>query len=262
MACERYKTRIVDEAQAPGGDAELTSHLTACPECRTELARQQELQNRISGSLAAMVAGEPSPALLARVRRRADAIDAIHVEEFAQRAGWLQWALGGVALAALAGLAFLFAGRALFRQSAPGPQPGQTVGGTPTAQTSAQAQPATGSGAANTVPSTAPAVVARNLVPRPSPSAQLAATHHEAHVEPSPAIVPAGGAPGFKVIVPPGQREAVLRLVAAMKSGRVNVAGLLDSSEQQQMTPLEITPIKITPLEEKKTAGQSDGKQK
>jgi hypothetical protein len=64
------------------------------------------------------------------------------------------------------------------------------------------------------------------------------------------------------VIVPPGQREAVLRLVAAMKSGRVNVAGLLDSSEQQQMTPLEITPIKITPLEEKKTAGQSDGKQK
>jgi hypothetical protein len=50
----------------------------------------------------------------------------------------------------------------------------------------------------------------------------------------------------------------VLRLVAAMQSGRVDVAGLLKDTEQQQMIPLEIAPIKITPLEEKKANGQTD----
>jgi hypothetical protein len=68
----------------------------------------------------------------------------------------------------------------------------------------------------------------------------------------------AAGSPKFNVIIPPGQREAVLRLVAAMQSGHVDVAGLLKETEQQQMKPLEIAPIKITPLEEKKTTGQTD----
>jgi hypothetical protein len=86
---------------------------------------------------------------------------------------------------------------------------------------------------------------------------QVAAKHDQAPIAPSAANVPPSGAPG--VIVPPGQREAVLRLVAAMKTGRVNVAGLLKESEQQQMAPIEIAPIKITPLEEKKTGSQSDG---
>jgi hypothetical protein len=258
MACERYKSQLIDEALASGSDAELTAHLRGCSDCRAELDLQRELQNRITGSIAAMVADEPSPALFTRVRQRVDAIDAIVAEDSARRASWIQWTITGAAAAALAGFAIFFAGRALLRQSNSGPQPVQTAAGTPTPEANTQIQ-------------TAPAPVApalenhrntqikhaRKRRLRPGQPVQVAAKHDQAPIAPSAANVPPSGAPG--VIVPPGQREAVLRLVAAMKTGRVNVAGLLKESEQQQMAPIEIAPIKITPLEEKKTGSQSDG---
>ena len=46
-----------------------------------------------------------------------------------------------------------------------------------------------------------------------------------------------------EVIVPPGQREAVLRFYAAVWSGRAEVSALLEKAE-----PLEIAALKITPL--------------
>jgi hypothetical protein len=262
MACERYKSRLIDEALAPGGDSELSAHLSGCADCRSELSRQRELQSHISGSIAAMVAVDPSPALLARVRQQID------VEVSPRRAGWMQWAVGGVAVAALAGFAIWFAGRALLRQSAPGPQPAQIAGGTPTPQTSAQNQPPQNStvppnGTANVK---APVVVRKNeahpvksvrrATPRPTQSIQVAAANG------SPATNPqAGNAQRFNVIVPAGQREAVLRLVAAMNSGRVNVAGLLRQSEQQEMKPIEIAPLRIAPLEDQKNSVKADGSQ-
>jgi hypothetical protein len=254
MACERYKTRLIEEALAPGGDAELTAHLPGCAECRSELARQRELQSRITGSIAAMVAAEPSPALLARVRQQ------IAAEASPRRAAWIQWAIGGVAVAALASFAIWFAGRALLRQPPPGPQPGQTAGGTPTPQTSATNNPAQSSPVSATVP--APVAVQKNSANRAMPTrhkaprpTQIVAVNDSTPAANSPAL----GAQRFNVIIPPGQREAVQRLVSALQTGRVDVAGLLKQSEQQEMKPLEIAPIKITPLEEKKTSGQSDG---
>jgi hypothetical protein len=253
MACERYKARLIEEALAPGGDAELSAHLPGCPDCRSELGRQRELQSRITGSIAAMVAAQPSPALLARVRQQIDA------EESPRRSAWMQWAISGVAAASLAGFAIWFAGHALSRQSVPGPQPVQTAGRTPTPQVSAVNQAARGSASpANASGRVAVEKHAANhstQVRAKSPRlAQVAAAHDAVRA----ATSPAGGAAKFNVIIPPGQREAVLRLVAAMQSGRVDVAGLLKDTEQQQMIPLEIAPIKITPLEEKKANGQTD----
>jgi hypothetical protein len=274
MACERYESRLIDEALAPGGDAELAAHLPGCSGCRAELDRQRVLQNAISGSIAAMVAAEPSPALLTRVRQRVDAIDAIVAEDSARRrAVWMQWTITGVGVAALAGLAIFFAGRALLRQSNSGPQLGQTAAGTPAPQTSATNQtPQTSippvSAHGTTVSALASSAAtqraaqiksARTKAQRPVQSMQVAATRDQVPVAPLAATASPNAAPGSNVIVPPGQREAVLRLVAAMKNGRVNVAGLLKESEQQQMTPIEIAPIKITPLEEKKAGSQSDG---
>ncbi len=265
MACERYESRLIDEALAPGGDVELTAHLRDCQECRAELDLQRELQRRIAGSVAAMVADEPSPALLTRVRQRADAIDAIVAEDSARRAGWMQWAITGGAVSALAAVAILFSGRALLRQSPPGPQPGQTAAGTPPTQIDTQTHstpgPAVPAIATTTARAKAPggnAVLrmkpAHQRAPHPAPSAQLSASR----AAPPAATPPLNGAPGFNVIIPPGQREAVLRLVAAMQAGRVNVAGLVNPTEQQQVAPLEIAPLKITPLDEKKASGQSE----
>ncbi|MFZ0820341.1 MAG: hypothetical protein WAM91_09750 [Candidatus Acidiferrales bacterium] len=257
MACKRYEAQLIEEALAPGGDVELSAHLPGCPDCRSELARQRELQNRITGSIAAMVAGQPSPALLARVRQQIDA------EESPLRAGWMQWAIGGVAAAALAGFAIWFAGHALSRQSVSGPQPAQTAVGTPSPQISAPNQSAQSSSVTTDAPSTksVPATVEKHAANHAAPLrqrsprlAQVAAAQDAAPA----ATSLAAGAPRFNIIIPPGQREAVLRLVAAMQSGRVDVAGLLKETEQQQLKPLEIAPIKITPLEEKKSSGQTD----
>jgi hypothetical protein len=256
MACERYKSRLIDEALAPGADAELTSHLNGCADCRAELSRQRELQSRISGSIIAMVAEEPSPAFLTRVRQQIDA------EASARGASWMQWALGGVAVAALAGFTIWFAGRAILRQTAPGPQPGQIAGGTPNAPTSAQ-NPTLPANVSTKAPEpirkndVSSVKHARRTAPRPAQSIQVAAVNSSA-----PATNPqAGNAQRFNVIIPPGQREAVLRLVAAMNSGRVNVAGLLKQSELQEMKPIEIAPLKIAPLDDQKNIVKADGSQ-
>jgi len=256
MACERYSTRLIEEALAPGGDAELTAHLAVCAECLAELGRQRDLQSRITGSIAAMVAAEPSPALLARVRQQ------IAAEETPRRASWMRWAIAGATVSALAGFAVWFAGRALLRQPVLGPQPGQAVRGTPPAQRSAKNEPAQNS----VVPPTGVArktgangaKSARQRTPRLAQSVQVAAAQDGVPA----ANTPASSAPKFNVIVPPGQREAVLRLVAAMQSGRVDVAGLLKQPEQQEMKPLEIAPLKITPLDEKTSNGQAEGDHK
>ena len=46
------------------------------------------------------------------------------------------------------------------------------------------------------------------------------------------------------MIVPPGQREAVLRFYAAVWSGRAEISAL-----QEKTGPLEIAELKIPPLE-------------
>ena len=163
MACERYKSRLIEEALVPGGDSELAVHLSGCADCRDEVARQRELQNRIDGSIAAMVAVQPSPVLLARVRQQIDA------EESPRRAAWMQWTIGGIATAALAGFAIWFAGRALLRQSISGPQPAQAAVGTPNLPTSAQNQPAPSPGnpATSTAPPPSPAGAGPRCAPPP-----------------------------------------------------------------------------------------------
>ena len=58
-----------------------------------------------------------------------------------------------------------------------------------------------------------------------------------------------------EVIVPPGQREAVLRLVNALRTGRVDAASLIRTSQPGEVAPLAITPLEVKPL----NGGGGDG---
>jgi len=247
MACESFAARLAEKSLEPS-DRELARHLKICPDCRAELARQQELQERIFDGLDSLVSAEAPASLLARVRRQLDA-------EVAPRPSpWLRWAMAGAAAAALAGFAIWFAGHALFRRPVAGPQPAQARREAP------GPRPASATNASAATPASAIAV--SPAPPRPREAAAQA--HRDgrpalqaAQVRLAPPVKAAASAgPQFTVIVPPGQREAVLRLVAALKNGRVDVAALLT---QQELGPMEIKPLKIAPLDEKQTADQTGG---
>jgi hypothetical protein len=49
-------------------------------------------------------------------------------------------------------------------------------------------------------------------------------------------------------IVPAGQREAVLRLVNALRTGRVDAASLIRTSQPGDVAPLAIAPLEVKPL--------------
>jgi hypothetical protein len=55
-------------------------------------------------------------------------------------------------------------------------------------------------------------------------------------------------AQGPEVIVPAGQREAVLRLVKALQSGRVDAASLMQPAQTGDYALLKIAPIEVKPL--------------
>ncbi len=233
MACERFEKTLIEEAIAPGGDAELAAHLRICPDCREELARQRELQERIMGGVAAMVAERPSPGLLARVRQQI-------ADERAPRAfPWMRWAIG-FAVTACAVLVIWVAGRP--RGPVPLRQPQvQTVQAPssmpPSTQQSSQQ-------AANQFHSSVAPAVRR---PRGT------VLHHAVVRKPVTVIAQVDVAaknpvPGPEVIVPPGQREAVLRLVNALQSGRVDAASLLRPAPAGDFALLKIAPIEVKPL--------------
>ncbi len=219
MACEGLQERLIEEAVAPGTDTALAEHLASCAGCRAELAVQRELQARIAGGLSAMVSGEPSPALIARVRMQ------IAAEPAAHRFGWM-WLSAGVATAALAGFAIWFGARYFMQHAEPVREVQKNV---PQAAPQQIAQ----------APAIVPARPVRNPSVIHSVSTQGNAGQHVA------------------VVIPPGQREAVLRLVAALRSGRVDVAGLVNQPPPQEIAPLEIKPIKILTLAEERAAEKS-----
>jgi len=234
MACERFEKTLIEEAISPGGDVELASHLANCPDCREELALQRELQERITAGVGAMVADGPSPVLLARVRH-------LIASERAPRAfPWLQWATAGLAIATCAVLWYAFRPQAQVRT----PQV-QTVNAPGQIQPSTQQVPVLA----------APAAKQPNNVAH-----QLAVSHGPNGKIPAVAVAKNISAQAPEVIVPPGQREAVLRLVNALQSGRVDAASLLKPVQSGEVALLNIAPIEVKPLvtEESK---QDPGKQ-
>jgi hypothetical protein len=240
MACEGFEKSLIEEALA-STDPALLAHLAQCADCRAELAAQRELQERINAGIAAMVAEEPSPALMMRVRVRI-------AEESAPHAiNWMQWAAAGVAVTALAAAALWFAARPSGRQQAPGNISVQT--------------------AKNTSPSPekTPALVASQHLAKSDENvahSKISAAHtshvklvaHRStpHEAPPPAVVVAVTAPRDEkrgeIIVPTGQREAVMRLVDALRTGRVDAASLLRAAQPGDDALLVIAPLELKPV--------------
>jgi hypothetical protein len=241
MACERYQERLIEEAVAPGGNPAVAQHLASCAACRAELANQQELQARISGGLSAMINMEPSPALMARIRMQ------IAAEPAPRRFGWM-WVPVGVATAAIVGFAVWFGARQFNQHVEPGRGPAAVVKKNApqeiAPQQSSQVAAAVPAKLTRKTSSAASRKPAREVIPPPAiqtVSTQEIAVQH------------------YAVVIPPGQREAVLKLVAALRSGRVDVAGLTKPVRAQEITPLEIKPLKITSLDEEKATEKSGG---
>jgi hypothetical protein len=244
MACRGYEARLMDEAAATATDAELAAHLESCAACREELAAQRALQERISSGIAQMTNVNPSPAVLARVRKQ------IAAESEPRGVRWMQWAMAGTGVAALAAIAIWFGGR--IRLAQPAAEKIATSSGPSVPGYVQSAVPVQAAQAGDPM---APATAARAAAahrPRPTRTAKTDQPVIEAVDVHGPPVAPA------EVLIPPGQREAVARLVNALRSGHVNAAAL---TEPPDFSPLRIAPLEITTLDAEKAASKKDGNQ-
>jgi hypothetical protein len=236
MACEGFEKRLIEKALAET-DPALTAHLAKCADCREEFAAQRELQERITNGIAAMVVDEPSPALLTRVRARIDEPDS------PRSINWVQWVATGAAVAAFAAVAVWMIGRPTSRLSVPANVPSQSAKNS-SAPPAVVAQPVDSERPApanltvvrehrpmRRVPHPVSPVIAPVTVEMSQPNVALAANH-----------------PPAEIIVPAGQREAVLRLVNALRTGRVDAASLIRATQPGEVAPLAITPLEVKPL--------------
>jgi hypothetical protein len=243
MACEGFETRLIEKALADT-DPALTAHLATCAECRAELAAQTALQQRITNGISAMVADEPSPALLTRVRAEIASI------ETPRTANWVQWAIAGVAVTAFAIVAMWMIGRPTARMNGVGNLPVQTASSAPTSVAPAPAQAVpqeiSQSKKANAREPRLVRSASRENAPRVQPATVKVA---------QPVVTAAANNPPAEIIVPAGQREAVLRLVNALRTGRVDAASLIRTNQPGDVAPLAIAPLEVKPL----NGGGSDG---
>jgi hypothetical protein len=243
MACEGFETRLIEKALADT-DPALTAHLANCAECRAEFAAQRALQERITDGIAAMVADEPSPALLTRVRAQ------IASEAAPRSANWMQWLVAGVAVSAFGVAAMWMIGRPSSRLNVPGNLAVRTASSAPTSPAIAPSRIAS-----QETSQLKPAVTHEHHEVR---SAARANTPHgvPAMVKVAQPVVAAANNSSAEIIVPAGQREAVLRLVNALRTGRVDAASLIRTTQPGEIAPLvTITPLEIKPI----NGGDGDG---
>lgn len=222
MDCKQYKESLADAALGAlegRREAELRAHLTECRACRVVLAEQTLLFEAIYRGLDASISGEPSPDFAARVRMGL-------AEERPPRRLWLPvWA--SVAAGALAVL--LLAAVWLARREPVVPRGFESA---PGAANQRQAPIAEGG------PSEKAAL--RPLPTRPVEQASA----RRGVAPPRKAVRWAARTDELEVLVPWGERAAVLRLYAAVWTGRADPASLL-----AQPAPLEPGALKIPPLE-------------
>ena len=237
MVCTEYQERIneaalqnspanlaeVNSSTESQSDADLQKHLAVCSGCREEFELRRALMTRIDFGVAAMVAGDPSPALAVLVRQRI-AEETGESRSFTARWGW--WIGATAAAAALAAIIFAVT------THSPAQMPSQPA--------SVASQPA------QNVSPPAPQLPAPVVQAQHSPATiRKVPQHHESVVATRAAEI---GPPRFEVIVPPGQREAVIRLAAGLQSGRVDGAVFVNPAPSLVPDFLEIAPLEIKPL--------------
>jgi hypothetical protein len=198
------------------GEEELFAHLAVCADCAAEFARVRLLLSAIDRNLEASVSAEPSPEMMARVRRRI-------ADEPAPHPGIGIWVPVAAAALAVALAAFLWLG------IRPGPR---------------RTSPMSSHDAvAKSTPSPPP----QRLEANPE-SARLAPPVEQpvpSRPGASRTLKPAGK---LDVLVPPGQMAAVLELQAALRSGRVDPSSVVPDGEEFG-APLDIARLKISPLD-------------
>jgi hypothetical protein len=228
MACDR--DALSDVAAGAVASADLTAHLTACEACRTELAALRRALAVADEEMTRLLAVEPSPELVARIR---SALAESHSTR-SWRTGWL-WP-------ALAAAAALVVTLAVVTRRPPSHEPAVAIAARPSPQPSNLAHPL----ASPPEPAREAAVAdaaAGGTAPllRPRPAAR-----RWAHAEP-------------EVLVPPGETEALLRLVALVHRERLTPPVLAavgqPPADLAELQPIDIKPLEIVPLDPAESSG-------
>jgi hypothetical protein len=229
MICERYRAWISDaalHALQPAREAEFSDHVRVCAGCHAELERMQKLVAAVDAGVCAIVAGEPSLALAARVRQR------IAEETAAPQwriTSWIPVAAGALALLALVSIWLIR------REAARHPE----VASHGTAERSAKA-------VSRAVPPRQPQLASRETPrlarsPHSHRPAALAGARLETGREP-------------EILVPAEEWNGVASLYSTMQTGRVDGTVLVASAKGLDkplvMDRLKIAPIEIPKLEE------------
>lgn len=233
--CARFRGWMADAASDSLSESrrgKFNEHIHDCAACRTEFQRTEGLLRKIDQNLRAALAVEPSPQLLANVRRGI-------IAQPLREASWLgrnRWLVPAAACAAFA--AVLLAIVMVHRAN----QPRGDFAPRPSVATSAPARvPAAPTSSA---PESAKHIAPVNPSRRHARHPELALAHQvetrnsSRHAKPE---MP-------QVIVQPGQMQAILQFVAEARNGKINGGGIVEGIKAAEK-PLEIKPLEIAPLE-------------
>jgi hypothetical protein len=232
MACERFRDALADVVAGAPARAGVEAHLASCDACRAEVASLRQALAVADAELGDLLSAEPTPALAVRIRRAVAEAEA----PAAWRFGWL-WpatATAGVLLVVVV-LAVVW-----------------RDGHAPAAAERADAVPTT------TEPRSTPAPVETVRPAEPS-SAPTSGARVRSTEPVAPPRVARATPPEPEVLVPPGETDALLRLVALVHRDRRAPASLAaagqPSADLAELAPIDLKPLEIVPLDPAETSG-------
>jgi len=227
MTCARHADALSDVAAGGPLAAELEAHLASCDACREELRSLQQALAVADEEMARLLTAAPSPDFRARIRSAV-----AESEARPERFGRL-WSAAAVAAALLVALVVV-------------------VGRAPSRETSVATAPA------SLRPEVAPGRTERERAPALGPAA-AAPAHNAQDPDTRRLVRRAGTRRTPEVVVPPGETEALLRLVALVHGERLAppVLGSVGqpSADLAEPRPIDIQPLEIVPLDPAETSG-------
>jgi hypothetical protein len=238
MLCEHHKDTLIEAAAsgaAPSG--ELRAHLAECASCRAAFAEEQSLFAAIDSSLHTAANAEVPTSLLPRVRASLDEVAAPQLR-------WVQPLILASASAALVFLIVLLA------------RPHRV-----TPENVAKQGPISVPASVGPEPGTNPGRI-------PPVDMQIAAIHTgHTHAVRNSTNLHSAASSNPEVLVPPDEREAFARLVAALNErGDVGTALLSQAPEKKDalvsVAPLKIPDLEIKPLEGRETEASQGREEK
>ncbi len=245
MACPEYEEKLSEAAllatsgalevsnSVARADENLARHLKGCASCGVAFDQRRGFLAEMDRGVTALVSAQPSAALISRVRQEIAVVSVAR-----DKNGW-RWAGTRVAVAAAAVLAIFFVMRPnIRRQSSP------ISGVLSNAAQPLKASPKLAS--ENNVADTG------NSVATTAYSRTERRQRHVSFREAAKSVLPPS--PTFEVIVPPGQREAVLRFSRAMREYSIDGGQLIAGSNEEVTgpAPLALAPLSIILLDEPK----------